>query len=203
MRFEDLFAGSADDPAHFDPEWRFRALEAAIHAFDGRPPPDAANVEAFIDLARTFDPHLRQITLLHLLGQFREVLAVTRWIDLARVECDGEGRVEMLIGLAEALRDENLDPGPAIRALLAYLDTRPCSVSALTFRALEEMRPWIAPEAGLARWTELLHEAAAGGVWRALHVLGDELPGVLVWLAGSEAPLWVGRALARSAARAG
>src|ERR1700691_920512 len=125
-----------------------------------------------------------------------------RWLDLTFAECEGEGRAEALICLAEAMRDGGFDPVPVLRPLLTYLEERPCPVSVWTLRDLSGFRAWIAPEVGVAWWTDFLHHAAGAGVWGRFAELRlhGELPEVLVWLAGPEALLSVGRALARAAA---
>lgn len=200
-RFERMFARSADDPAHHEPEWRLQVLTATAAVFDDdRPPPDAANVEALVSLARSFEPRLRAIALETLIQSMLPSLSVQRWLEVILAEHQGQHLREGLLCLATALRDVGLDPVPALRPLLAHLDEHRCT-DVWTFRDLFGLRAWIAPDDAIRLWTDFLRCSTAPGVSAAVDDVQAELPEILVWLAGPEALLPVGRALARASAR--
>lgn len=79
-RFEALFARTADDLSHHDPEWRFRGLDDTVEVFRHRAPPSASNVEAFIGLARSFDERLRRLALENLITYLVGALPVGRML---------------------------------------------------------------------------------------------------------------------------
>lgn len=200
-RFEGLFARSADDPAHHEPEWRLQVLTAMAAVFDDdRPPPDAANVEAMVALARPFEPRLRAIALETLLQGMVRSLPVARWLEVILAEHEEQHLREGLLCLATALSDAGQDPGPVLRPLLAHLDEHRCT-DAWTYRDLFSLRSWIAPDDAIRLWTDFLRYSTAPGVSAAVDGVQAELPEILVWLAGPDALLPVGQALARASAR--
>jgi hypothetical protein len=195
LRFEALFARSEGDPDHHAEQWRWDLLAALLLALHERSPPDVENVEALIDLARSFEPKKREVALEDLMQTFFAVLPAERWLSVVLAACAGQERVDALVILAELLGAADRDPTPALRPLLAQLAASPSLDPRWTMRDLAGFRAWIAPEDALATWSQMIRRA--NGVH---YELRDELPEILVWLAGPEAPLAVGRAIARAAA---
>lgn len=200
-RFERLFDRTAGDPDHGDPAFRLQILTAATAVFESHDPaPDAANVEAMISLARSFEPRLRTIALETLLQGMLRSLPVQRWLELILADCKGEHLREGLLGLATASSDAGLDPTQALRPLLAHLDEHGCA-DAWTLRDLLGLRAWIPPDDGIRLWTDFLLGSTAPGISAAVDDVRADFPEILLWLAGAEALLPVGRALARASAR--
>ena len=115
-------------------------------------------------------------------------------------EREGQHVVDGLLCLATASSDAGLDPVPALRPLLAHLDEHRCT-DVWTSRDLFGLRAWIAPDDAIRLWTDFLRCSTAPGVSTAVDDVQADLPEILVWLAGPEALLPVGQALARASAR--
>jgi hypothetical protein len=194
-RFETLFVRALRDPMNENPELRFHLLGYVLIALEDCAPPDADNVEALIALAQTFSLESRLGALEDLMGQFTRVLSPERWLDLALTEPQEPHRLQLLRALALALHEEKLDPTPALAPWLAVVKQPPFTDPIYTLRDMRDLRAWIAPDDAIARWTDLLHFMADSYHYTVNSVL-EELPAALLWLAGPEALLTVGRTMA-------